>query len=144
VALNLRAVSATAFTKIFGESPTKRQDACTTFCGANRFAARANDRLVADDQGLRLLEFIDRRATERELSILRKTIVHKCRARETSEPRNRPFATQGLFSPASSWSSKFRWLRSDPPFQLARMENLAVDSNWRNAFVFVDGKAPGR
>ncbi len=26
---------------------------------------------VADDEGLRLLEFIDRRATERELSILR-------------------------------------------------------------------------
>jgi AraC family transcriptional regulator of adaptative response/methylated-DNA-[protein]-cysteine methyltransferase len=29
---------------------------------------------VADDQGLRLLEFIDRRATERELSILRKRL----------------------------------------------------------------------
>jgi AraC family transcriptional regulator of adaptative response/methylated-DNA-[protein]-cysteine methyltransferase len=29
---------------------------------------------VADDEGLRLLEFIDRRATERELSILRKRL----------------------------------------------------------------------
>jgi AraC family transcriptional regulator of adaptative response/methylated-DNA-[protein]-cysteine methyltransferase len=29
---------------------------------------------VADDQGLRLLEFIDRRATERELSILRRRL----------------------------------------------------------------------
>jgi AraC family transcriptional regulator of adaptative response/methylated-DNA-[protein]-cysteine methyltransferase len=29
---------------------------------------------VADDEGLRLLEFVDRRATERELSILRKRL----------------------------------------------------------------------
>src|SRR6267378_2936643 len=45
-----------AFTKIFGESPLGPMIA------------------VADDQGLRLLEFIDRRATERELSILRKRL----------------------------------------------------------------------
>jgi len=62
-----------AFTKIFGESPTHVKTR------APLFAERINTPLgamiaVADDQGLRLLEFIDRRATERELSILRKRL----------------------------------------------------------------------
>ena len=59
-----------AFTKIFGEPPT------ITKAQAPLFAERIDSPLgpmlaVADDQGLRLLEFMDRRATERELSILR-------------------------------------------------------------------------
>jgi AraC family transcriptional regulator, regulatory protein of adaptative response / methylated-DNA-[protein]-cysteine methyltransferase len=59
-----------AFTKIFGEPPT------TAKARAPLFAERIETPLgamiaVADDEGLRLLEFIDRRATERELSILR-------------------------------------------------------------------------
>jgi AraC family transcriptional regulator, regulatory protein of adaptative response / methylated-DNA-[protein]-cysteine methyltransferase len=62
-----------AFTKIFGESPTSARS------NAPLFAERIDSPLgpmvaVADDQGLRLLEFIDRRATERELSILRKRL----------------------------------------------------------------------
>jgi AraC family transcriptional regulator of adaptative response/methylated-DNA-[protein]-cysteine methyltransferase len=62
-----------AFTKIFGESPTHVKTR------APLFAERINTPLgamiaVADDEGLRLLEFIDRRATERELSILRKRL----------------------------------------------------------------------
>jgi len=59
-----------AFTKIFGKPPT------TARTRAPLFAQRIDTPLgamiaVADDEGLRLLEFIDRRATERELSILR-------------------------------------------------------------------------
>jgi AraC family transcriptional regulator, regulatory protein of adaptative response / methylated-DNA-[protein]-cysteine methyltransferase len=59
-----------AFAKIFGVPPT----------GAKMRPALLAQRIdtplgpmiaVADDQGLRLLEFIDRRATERELSVLR-------------------------------------------------------------------------
>src|SRR5262252_6530234 len=62
-----------AFTKIFGESPTNAKT------HAPLFAERIDSPLglmiaVADDQGLRLLEFIDRRATESELSILRKRL----------------------------------------------------------------------
>jgi AraC family transcriptional regulator of adaptative response/methylated-DNA-[protein]-cysteine methyltransferase len=62
-----------AFTKIFGESPTHVKTR------APLFAERINTPLgamivVADDEGLRLVEFIDRRATERELSILRKRL----------------------------------------------------------------------
>ena len=62
-----------AFTKIFGEPPT----AAKTKPGL--FAQRIDTPLggmiaVADDEGLRLLEFIDRRATQRELSILRKRL----------------------------------------------------------------------
>lgn len=59
-----------AFAKIFGQTPTaaKRQ--------GGLFAERIETPLgsmlaIADDAGLRLLEFVDRRALERELSILR-------------------------------------------------------------------------
>src|SRR6266700_5662336 len=62
-----------AFTRIFGEPPTyaKRRPPL--------LAERINTPLgpmiaVTDDEGLRLLEFIDRRATERELSLLRKRL----------------------------------------------------------------------
>src|SRR5438067_6341078 len=58
-----------AFTRIFGEPPSsgKSQDGL--------FAERIETPLgamlaIADDEGLRLLEFVDRRAMERELSIL--------------------------------------------------------------------------
>src|SRR5947209_20407440 len=62
-----------AFTKIFGEPPT------TARARAPLLAERIDTPLgamiaVADDEGLRLLEFIDRRATERELSILRERL----------------------------------------------------------------------
>jgi AraC family transcriptional regulator, regulatory protein of adaptative response / methylated-DNA-[protein]-cysteine methyltransferase len=62
-----------AFTKIFGEPP---MDARTR---GPLFAERIDTPLgamiaVADDEGLRLLEFIDRRAAERELSTLRKRL----------------------------------------------------------------------
>ena len=62
-----------AFTKIFGEPPT------TARTRSPMFAERIDTPLgamivVADDEGLRLLEFIDRRATERELSILRRRL----------------------------------------------------------------------
>jgi AraC family transcriptional regulator of adaptative response/methylated-DNA-[protein]-cysteine methyltransferase len=62
-----------AFTKIFGEPPT------TAKTRSPMFAERIDTPLgaviaVADDDGLRLLEFVDRRATERELSILRKQL----------------------------------------------------------------------
>jgi AraC family transcriptional regulator of adaptative response/methylated-DNA-[protein]-cysteine methyltransferase len=65
-----------AFTKIFGEPPTRLG---RTKASAPLFADRIDTPLgamiaVADDHGLRLLEFIDRRATERELSILRKRL----------------------------------------------------------------------
>ncbi|MGB9476634.1 MAG: trifunctional transcriptional activator/DNA repair protein Ada/methylated-DNA--[protein]-cysteine S-methyltransferase, partial [Candidatus Udaeobacter sp.] len=59
-----------AFTKIFGKPPSNAKT------HAPLFAERIDTPLgpiiaVADDEGLRLLEFIDRRATERELSTLR-------------------------------------------------------------------------
>src|SRR5437867_1011361 len=62
-----------AFTKIFGEPPA------TARTRTPLFAERIDTPLgamvaVADDEGLRLLEFVDRRATERELLILRKRL----------------------------------------------------------------------
>jgi AraC family transcriptional regulator of adaptative response/methylated-DNA-[protein]-cysteine methyltransferase len=62
-----------AFTRIFGEPPTNAK------ASAPLLAERIDTPLgamiaVADDEGLRLLEFFDRRATERELSVLRKRL----------------------------------------------------------------------
>jgi AraC family transcriptional regulator of adaptative response/methylated-DNA-[protein]-cysteine methyltransferase len=62
-----------AFVRIFGEPPT---DAKERGC---MFAERIETPLgvmiaVADDEGLRLLEFADRRATERELKLLRQRL----------------------------------------------------------------------
>jgi len=62
-----------AFTKIFGEPPTNAKTRSPLF--ADRIETPLGALIaVTDDQGLRLLEFIDRRATERELSILRKRL----------------------------------------------------------------------
>ena len=59
-----------AFSKIFGESPTSAKTRTLLF--AERIDTPLGAMIaVADDEGLRLLEFVDRRATERELSILR-------------------------------------------------------------------------
>src|SRR5437667_8637481 len=62
-----------AFTKIFGEPPSDAKAAAPLF--AERIDTPLGPMIaVVDDEGLRLLEFIDRRATERELSILRKRL----------------------------------------------------------------------
>ena len=62
-----------AFAKIFGESPTIASTRRPLF--AERIDTPLGPMIaVADDHGLRLLEFVDRRATERELSILRKRL----------------------------------------------------------------------
>src|SRR5881409_2286029 len=62
-----------AFTRIFGEPPTDAKARVPLF--AERIDTPLGAMIaVADDEGLRLLEFIDRRATERELSILRKRL----------------------------------------------------------------------
>jgi AraC family transcriptional regulator of adaptative response/methylated-DNA-[protein]-cysteine methyltransferase len=59
-----------AFFKIFGESPTAAKKQGGLF--AERIETPLGSMLaIADDEGLRLLEFVDRRALERELSILR-------------------------------------------------------------------------
>src|SRR6266704_3368792 len=62
-----------AFTRIFGEAPTVAKGRAPLF--AERIDTPLGAMIaIADDRGLRLLEFIDRRATERELSILRKRL----------------------------------------------------------------------
>src|SRR2546423_10976424 len=65
-----------AFARIFGEPPTRLRRAKTR---AGLFAERIETPLgamlaIADDEGLRLLEFVDRRALERELTILRREL----------------------------------------------------------------------
>src|SRR5881398_3370653 len=63
-----------AFTKIFGEPPTLARTLSPLF--AERIDTPLGAMIaVTDDEGLRLLEFIDRRGTERELAILRKRLA---------------------------------------------------------------------
>ena len=62
-----------AFTRIFGEPPAAAKSQGGLF--AERIETPLGAMLaIADDEGLRLLEFVDRRAMERELSILRKRL----------------------------------------------------------------------
>jgi len=62
-----------AFTRIFGDPPTAAKSRAPMF--AERIETPLGGMIaVANDEGLRLLEFVDRRATERELSILRKRL----------------------------------------------------------------------
>src|ERR1700730_2507341 len=59
-----------AFSRIFGEPPATARKQGGLF--AERIETPLGAMLaIADDEGLRLLEFVDRRAMERELSILR-------------------------------------------------------------------------
>lgn len=62
-----------AFTRIFGDTPTVAKERSGLF--AERIETPLGTMLaVAGDEGLRLLEFTDRRALERELSILRQRL----------------------------------------------------------------------
>jgi AraC family transcriptional regulator of adaptative response/methylated-DNA-[protein]-cysteine methyltransferase len=62
-----------AFTRIFGDPPTAAKDRAGLF--AKRIETPLGAMLaVVDDEGLRLLEFADRRAFERELTILRQRL----------------------------------------------------------------------
>src|SRR3954465_473349 len=59
-----------AFARIFGDVPTAAKNQGGLF--AERIETPLGAMLaIADDEGLRLLEFVDRRAMEREMSILR-------------------------------------------------------------------------
>lgn len=62
-----------AFTRVFGDNPTTARDRSCLF--AERIETPLGVMLaVADDAGLRLLEFTDRRALEREIPILRRRL----------------------------------------------------------------------
>jgi AraC family transcriptional regulator of adaptative response/methylated-DNA-[protein]-cysteine methyltransferase len=62
-----------AFTRIFGDSPSLAKDRSCLF--AERMDTPLGTMLaVVDDEGLRLLEFGDRRALEREVPILRRRL----------------------------------------------------------------------
>src|SRR3954447_20933231 len=62
-----------AFTRIFGEPPTSAKSQGGLF--AERIETPLGAMLaIADDEGLRLLEFVDRRAMEHELGTLRRRL----------------------------------------------------------------------
>ena len=76
-----------AFVRIFGEAPSDAKERGCLF--AERIETPLGVMIaVADDEGLRLLEFADRRATERELRLLRE------RLRRSIVPGEHPVLTQ--------------------------------------------------
>ena len=85
-----------AFERIFGQTPAaaKMQGALL----AQRIETPLGAMLaIADDEGLRLLEFVDRRALERELSILRSRLKNeRCSRREPTSGCD-PDSGGGLF-----------------------------------------------
>ena len=97
---------------------------------------------IADDEGLRLLEFVDRRSLERELSILRTRLQTnvvpgehrhlRCDSRTTGrlflrqESRVRRSARAGRFALSTS-----------------RLGTASLDSDRRDALLFLDGEKTG-
>ena len=70
---NPRADFASVYARILGDPPTEAKARACMF--AERIETPLGAMLaVADDEGLRLLEFTDRRALERELTILRQRL----------------------------------------------------------------------
>src|SRR5256886_13800020 len=62
-----------AFARIFGDTPTAAKKQGGLFAERNETPLGAM-LAIADDEGLRLLEFVDRRAMEREMTILRRRL----------------------------------------------------------------------
>ena len=128
-----------AFTKIFGDPPTaaKRRDCLF----AERLTTPLGTMLaVADDEGLRLLEFGDRRALERELPILRQRLGKSVVPGEHAHLAGDARTTVRLFRWEESRvrrPARSSWLR----VSTARLGSLALDSSRRNAFLFLDGRA---
>ena len=129
-----------AFTRIFGDPPTAAKSRGCMF--AERLDTPLGAMLaVADDQGLRLLEFADRRALEAELAILRqrlKTNVVPGEHRYLDAIRD---AARALFfrrEPGVRHSAGSYRIG----FSTAHVGVAALDSDRRNAVLFLDGGAP--
>ena len=137
-----------AFTRIFGEPPTNAKTSAPLL--AERIDTPLGPMIaVADDEGLRLLEFIDRRATERELSLLRKrlrtnVVPGKHRHREAVVRNWRIISRQkpGVRHPRrrlvghSNWPGKFAidpaLNTSSPGWRTPRDENARPEAiRWR-------------
>ena len=126
-----------AFTRIFGDSPTAAKSRACMF--AERIDTPLGAMLaVADDKGLRLLEFSDRRALERELTILRQ------RLKTNVVPGEHRYLDAIRTQLARYFSGEN--LRFDIPLEPvgsglpnARLGRLAFDTRGRDALLYLDG-----
>ncbi len=131
-----------AFTRIFGDPPTAAKSREPMF--VERIDTPLGTMVaVADDKGLRLLEFADRRATERELSVLRK------RLRTNIVPGEHRYLDAIRSQLADYFSGKtleFRYSTRTGRFgfSAASLEDFAFDPSRRNALVLLDGGTFGR
>ena len=110
VVLNLRAVFEKHSRRFFGEPPSNAK------ASAPLLAERIDTPLgamiaVADDKGLRLLEFIDRRATERELSLLRKRFQEQMSSPAGIDTWKQSVGNWPIISRVKASNSMFHWRR---------------------------------
>ena len=127
-----------AFTRIFGQAPRDAKDGRCLI--AQRIETPLGAMLaVADDQGLRMLEFADRRGLERELAGIRKrlkcAIVPGANAalEETTRQLQRYFSGESLefnlpLAPVGSEFQRRVWneLQTIPPGQTRSYAGMAV------------------
>ena len=126
-----------AFTRIFGESPTAAKKQGGLF--AERIETPLGSMLaIADDEGLRLLEFVDRRALERELTILRRRLHTNVVPGEHQPSRCHSLSTCGLFLRQES-GVRCSACAGRIGISVTRLEVVVFDSGGRNAIVFLDG-----
>ena len=126
-----------AFTKVFGDPPTAAKERTPLL--AERIDTPLGTMVaVADDAGLRLLEFADRRALEREIPILRKRLRTNVVPGEHPHPGKNPRATCRLFL-GQEFGIRSAACSGRIGFSNARLEGSAIDSRRRNALLFMDG-----
>ena len=88
-----------AFARVFGDTPGRARD--TALLTATWIESPLGPMLaIAGDDGLELLEFVDRRALETELRELRRTLGRRDRARRPSDPAAHGASSCASTSPA--------------------------------------------
>ena len=124
-----------AFNRIFGEPPSLAKRRAPLFVSVETLGMVA----IADDAGLRLLEFADRRALECELTILRRrlgtnivpgTHPHLEAIREQIAEY---FAGKRFEFTVPNCADRFR-------FSATNLEGAAIRSACKNALLFLDGQ----
>jgi AraC family transcriptional regulator of adaptative response/methylated-DNA-[protein]-cysteine methyltransferase len=126
-----------AFTRIFGDPPTAAKSRACMF--AERIDTPLGAMLaVADDNGLRLLEFADRRALENELATLRQRLKTNV---VPGEHQYLDAIRQQLARYFSGENLEFD-IPLAPIGSDAHLGALALDTDSRDAFLFLDGGTP--
>ena len=112
-----------AFARVFGETPGRARD--TALLTATWIETPLGPMLaIAGDEGLELLEFVDRRALETELRELRAEMEPRDRARRSSDPAADRASSCASISPARAATFDLPLKQHGSAFQLAAWRAL--------------------